>query len=47
MAIQTEVTLQPDYTCCLGVMGGGGDPALQKLLYDHLASVPVFNDCKY
>ncbi len=21
MAIQTEVTLQPDYTCCLRVMG--------------------------
>ncbi len=22
MAIQSEVTLQPDYTCCLRVMGG-------------------------
>ena len=28
MAIQTEVTLQPDYTCCLRVMGE--NPALQK-----------------
>ena len=26
MAIQTEVTLQPDYACFLRVMGGGGIP---------------------
>ncbi len=38
MAIQTEVTLQPDYMCCLRVMGK--NPALQKLLFYHLASVP-------
>ncbi len=42
MAIQTDVTLQPDY---LRVMGG--NPALQKLLFDHLASVPIFDYCKY
>ena len=30
MAIQTDVTLQPDYRCCLSVMGD--NPALQKLL---------------
>ena len=34
MAIQIEVTLQPAYTC-----DGGGDLALQKLLFYHLASV--------
>ena len=51
MAIQTEVTLQPDYTFCLHVMGGGGggggNSALQKFLLDHLVSVPVFDDFKY
>ena len=41
MAIQTDVTLQPDYTCRLRVMGE--NPALQKFLFDHLASVPVFD----
>ena len=45
MGIQTDVTLQPDYTCCLRVMGI--NPALQKLLFDHLISVPVFDYCKY
>ena len=40
-----NVTLQPNYTCCLRVMGE--NPALQKLLFDHLASVPVFDYCKY
>ena len=45
MAILTDVTLQPDYTCCLRVMGE--NPALQKLLFDHLASMHVFDYCKY
>ena len=36
MAIQTDVTLQLDYTCCLRMMGE--NPALQKLLFDHLAA---------
>ena len=48
MAIQIEVTLQPDYTCCLRVMGEK-NPALQKLLFHHLPSVSdgqVFDDSK-
>ena len=38
MTIKTEVTLQPDYTRCLRVMGK--NPALQKLLSYHFRSVP-------
>ena len=45
MVIQTEVTLQPD--CVLSACDGGKNPALQKVLFDQLASVPVFDDCKY
>ena len=40
MVIQTEVTLQADYVLSAGDGGGGGNPALQKLLF-------VFDDCKY
>ena len=39
MAIQTEVTLQPDYYV-LSACDGGKNPALQKLLFYHLVSVP-------
>ena len=45
MVIKTEVTLQADYV--LSACDGGKNPALQSLLFDHLASVPVFDDCKY
>ena len=37
MAIQTEFTLQPDYTCYMRVMGEY--PALQKLPFYHFPSI--------
>ena len=44
MVIQTEVTLKADYVLP-ACEGGGDNPALQKLLFDQLASVHVFDDC--
>ena len=45
MVIQTEVTLQADNV--LAACDGEKIKALQKLLFDQLTSVPVFDDCKY
>ena len=47
MVIQTEVTLQADYVLSVCDGGFGKNPPLQKLLFDQLASIPVFDDCKY
>ena len=45
MVIQTEVKLQAGYV--LSACDGGEIPHFQKLLFDQLASVPVFDDFKY
>ena len=44
MAIQTEVTLQPDYMCCLRVMGK--QSRIAEIVFYHLA-YPIVIDFEH